>query len=386
MKQQADNDVERERLHALIARLEGHASQQGRQLQQDRWLLQQDTGRLRAQQSAFEEERATALRRLADEGEQLQQAKEKFLEEQRGVLGQCYEERRVLAGERAEVTLLQRRALEREQRDTQKNLQADAELEAVEASARVERARVASETARLREDQDRLKCEQQALVAGRARVEELQAAVSKRAAEMEQQSKSAGATLERGQRCMAEAQTLREELTGRSKVIQRQAAELREKEQRVAADQLSLAQKMREFQLLQSQSIHSRAMTHVAAYSLSEDNGSTENLLEGSPSSSPEPAAFTPSRALSSSLPATTTIALQQQPSVSVRSQGQQQQLSYSLQASPSHRPAALTSSSSLAQIQQQRSSRQRALEIEKDYADLEEERRFLASLQNIYR
>ena len=75
MKQQADNDVERERLHALIARLEGHASQQGRQLQQDRWLLQQDTGRLRAQQSAFEEERATALRRLADEGEQLQQAK-----------------------------------------------------------------------------------------------------------------------------------------------------------------------------------------------------------------------------------------------------------------------------------------------------------------------
>ena len=34
---------------------------------------------------------------------------------------------------------------------------------------------------------------------------------------------------------MAEAQALREELTGRSKVIQRQAAELREKEQRVAA-------------------------------------------------------------------------------------------------------------------------------------------------------
>ena len=48
---------------------------------------------------------------------------EKFLEEQRGVLGQCYEERMALAGERAEVTLLQRRALEREQRDTQKNLQ-----------------------------------------------------------------------------------------------------------------------------------------------------------------------------------------------------------------------------------------------------------------------
>ena len=48
---------------------------------------------------------------------------EKFLSEQQEVLAQCYEERRSLAAERAELSVLQKRALEREQRETQKSLQ-----------------------------------------------------------------------------------------------------------------------------------------------------------------------------------------------------------------------------------------------------------------------
>ena len=43
--------------------------------------------------------------------------------EQREVLAQCYEERRSLASERAELSLLQKRALEREQRDAKKSIQ-----------------------------------------------------------------------------------------------------------------------------------------------------------------------------------------------------------------------------------------------------------------------
>ena len=39
------------------------------------------------------------------------------------MLSQCYEERRSLATERAELSVLQKRALEREQRETQKSLQ-----------------------------------------------------------------------------------------------------------------------------------------------------------------------------------------------------------------------------------------------------------------------
>ena len=48
---------------------------------------------------------------------------EKFLSEQQEILAQCYEERRSLAAERAELSVLQKRALEREQKETQKSLQ-----------------------------------------------------------------------------------------------------------------------------------------------------------------------------------------------------------------------------------------------------------------------
>ena len=48
---------------------------------------------------------------------------EKFLSEQQEVLSKCYEERRSLAAERAELSVLQKRALEREKRETQKSLQ-----------------------------------------------------------------------------------------------------------------------------------------------------------------------------------------------------------------------------------------------------------------------
>ena len=48
---------------------------------------------------------------------------EKFLSEQQEVLSKCYEERRSLAAERAELSVLQKKALEREKRETQKSLQ-----------------------------------------------------------------------------------------------------------------------------------------------------------------------------------------------------------------------------------------------------------------------
>ena len=41
----------------------------------ERWQLQQEAGRLRAQQAAFEEERTASLKRLEEDREQLQQAK-----------------------------------------------------------------------------------------------------------------------------------------------------------------------------------------------------------------------------------------------------------------------------------------------------------------------
>lgn len=63
------------------------------------------------------------MNKMEEDRDQLQQAKEKFLAEQRDVLTKCYEERRSLAADRAELEVLKKKAQEREQRDSQKTLQ-----------------------------------------------------------------------------------------------------------------------------------------------------------------------------------------------------------------------------------------------------------------------
>ena len=123
VRQQAENNAERERLHLLIAKLESHVAQQSKSIDQEKWQLQQDASRLKTQQTAFEEERVAFLRKTEEDREQLQQAREKFLLEQREVLGKCYEERRRLATERAQLEVARKRAKEREETDSQKTLQ-----------------------------------------------------------------------------------------------------------------------------------------------------------------------------------------------------------------------------------------------------------------------
>ena len=123
MKQQAENSAERERLHLLISKLESHIAQQSKTIEQEKWQLQQDGSRLKMQQSVFEEERAAFLSKMEEERDQLQRSREKFLVEQKEVLAKCYEERRSVATERAEMEILKRRLKEQEQRNSQKSLE-----------------------------------------------------------------------------------------------------------------------------------------------------------------------------------------------------------------------------------------------------------------------
>lgn len=123
LKQKLENNIERDRLQSLIAKMESHVSQQRKQIEQDRWDVQQHTAKLTAQQNAFEEERTSTLLKLETERERLEQAKEKFLSEQQDILSRCYEERRSVASEKASLSVLQQKALEREKRDKQYGLQ-----------------------------------------------------------------------------------------------------------------------------------------------------------------------------------------------------------------------------------------------------------------------
>lgn len=122
LRQQTENSAERERLQSLVAKLEMHISQQRKQIEQERWELQQESNRLKIQQTAFEEERMSSLKRIEEDKDHLQQAKERFLSEQCDVLSKCYEERRALASERAEIAVLQKRMQEKEEMESKKSL------------------------------------------------------------------------------------------------------------------------------------------------------------------------------------------------------------------------------------------------------------------------
>lgn len=122
-KQKAENDSERERLQTLIAKLESHVSQQNKRIEDESWQLKQDKIRLGTQQSAFENERSSYLLKLETERDKLQQSKEKLLVEQKEILSQCYEERKSLAAQRVELSVLHKKALEREQWNKQASFQ-----------------------------------------------------------------------------------------------------------------------------------------------------------------------------------------------------------------------------------------------------------------------
>jgi hypothetical protein len=119
VSQQATNDAERERLQSLVAKLESHITQQTKTVEHERWELQQQSTRLKAQQVAFREEMAAGLSRVEEEKEQFHATRERFLSEQQVILAKCYEEQRMVGTEKAQVGLLKRKAEEREKRETQ---------------------------------------------------------------------------------------------------------------------------------------------------------------------------------------------------------------------------------------------------------------------------
>ncbi len=122
MNKQGENETERGRLQSLIVKLEAHISQQNRTMEQERWQLQQDTARLKAQQTAFRGERTATISKLEEDRDQLQSLKEKFLADQQEILARCYEDQRVVNSERAELAVLKQRAEEREAREKQREM------------------------------------------------------------------------------------------------------------------------------------------------------------------------------------------------------------------------------------------------------------------------
>ena len=155
--------------------MEAHVAQQSRAVEQERWQQQQEAIRLKAQQAAFQEERVITMSKLEEQRTELQQAREHFLKEQQEILAKCYEEQRVVASERAQATLLRKRAEERDERERGKSVQLSEE------SARVSRER--EELTRL---QEVLEVERKSLQTDREKLEVFAKEIHKRSEEIDQ--------------------------------------------------------------------------------------------------------------------------------------------------------------------------------------------------------
>ena len=68
-------ESERELLRSLAGRLEAHLSQQTQAVESERWGIEQERAKLKAEERAFEEKRATSLARLEQDRRELMESK-----------------------------------------------------------------------------------------------------------------------------------------------------------------------------------------------------------------------------------------------------------------------------------------------------------------------
>ena len=92
----------------------------------------------------------------------------------------------MLASERAELSVLQKRALEREQKGLQKSLQSEAEVEAGLAHLQEENVRVGVEAARVRGERESVRREMEGLEAEREKLQLFGLEVQQRSKEVEE--------------------------------------------------------------------------------------------------------------------------------------------------------------------------------------------------------
>ncbi|XP_066919700.1 fas-binding factor 1 homolog [Clytia hemisphaerica] len=106
--QETSNEDERQRLQSLVSKMEIQLREQTRQLEQDKWKLVQDENRIKAMQTALDEERRMVQQQLANERHHMASSREEMLAEQRRIIAECYEEKRKLTEERNELSAMQR--------------------------------------------------------------------------------------------------------------------------------------------------------------------------------------------------------------------------------------------------------------------------------------
>ncbi|XP_040606004.1 fas-binding factor 1 isoform X2 [Mesocricetus auratus] len=247
--QQRDMEEERGRLQEVIGKMEVRLSEQSRLLEQERWQVASEKSKAESAQRTLEDQRRLMVQQISMEREELEKAKSALLEEQKSVMSKCGEERRRLAAEWAEYFTQQKLSKERAEREAERALHADSQLEGTIISLTKEQAELTVRACELRAKEEKLAAEREALERERQelrlekdRLHKASLRLQARVQEVEHMSKVASKKYEEGEQALQEAQQMQSEQQGRLQAVQRQQEWLRQQEQHVHQEHLSLAQ------------------------------------------------------------------------------------------------------------------------------------------------
>ncbi|KAJ9585643.1 hypothetical protein L9F63_002563, partial [Diploptera punctata] len=221
-KQRIMSEEERKRLITLITELEQKLAEQKQSFEEEKWNLRQEVSRLEAATKAFERERERALQQIDREKQQIQNLKESMLSEQQMLSEQLQQEKLSLASEKSRL-------------ETLAKLHGPKSPDIIKIRAELEAAlNVAQEaSAKAEEEHEKLRIQQQNLVKEKKKLEDFEHEIISRAGELETLTKLAVATREEGKRALEEARRMEFQRSERVADIQKELAELREREKKL---------------------------------------------------------------------------------------------------------------------------------------------------------
>ncbi|XP_062447885.1 fas-binding factor 1 isoform X2 [Rhea pennata] len=259
-QQQRDMEEERSRLQEVIAKMEARLGEQTRLLEQERWRATAEQSKVESLQRSLEEQRRVMTQQLSMERAELERAKSVLLEEQKSVMQKCSEERRKLSAEWAEFHTRQQLSKERLERDMDLAQQRDSQREGTIMSLAKEQAelKIRASELKAREEQlvrDRELLDQawQELRLEKEKVNSAALRIRNRVEEIDTMSKLSAQKCEEGERALREARRVESEHQARLRVVQQHLEQLKQQEQRLHQERLSMALQRSQLQQLREE-------------------------------------------------------------------------------------------------------------------------------------
>ncbi|XP_064378646.1 fas-binding factor 1 isoform X2 [Dromaius novaehollandiae] len=259
-QQQRDMEEERSRLQEVIAKMEARLGEQTRLLEQERWRATAEQSKVESLQHSLEEQRRVMTQQLSMERAELERAKSALLEEQKSVMQKCSEERRKLAAEWAEFHTQQQLSKERLERDMDRALQRDSQREGTIMSLAKEQAELKIQASELKAKEEQLVRDRELLDQAwqelRLEKEKVNGAalhIRQRVEEIDTMSRLSAQKCEEGQRALREARRVESEHQARLRVVQQHLEQLKQQEQRLHQERLSMALQRSQLQQLREE-------------------------------------------------------------------------------------------------------------------------------------